>query len=347
MKRFTILFSFLALMAYVASAQIDVGTGLYEFADEADLFANTTTTTSDFTVGCEGVFKYDFDLEENVASEAGTDYSVIDGVKDKALALKANNWLKIWHGVPMNGEGTWVNEWTVVVDVRIPDVSKNYCLFEANPNARTDGWEAEWEIEDGKVGNQGEDEPLGLSSNQLESGKWYRLTYAAQLGTEIKFYVDGELWHVSDAVPAQDGKAAPYTADNHAENAAFRVGGNSIDGADYDIDIDLVAIFDVTLSQSEVADLGKADEGSTGIKDMLGKHSQLKIYPNPAKNLLNIKVKENAVNFELMNSIGQVVEQRIINGETSINVNHLQRGIYFARITTIDGENVLRKVILQ
>ena len=67
----------------------------------------------------------------------------------------------------------------------------------------------------------------------------------------------------------------------------------------------------------------------------------IKLYPNPTKNILNIKLPENieinVTGVTMANSLGQLVcEQN--NTNTTIDVSQLQSGIYFINLTTNYGD---------
>ena len=65
--------------------------------------------------------------------------------------------------------------------------------------------------------------------------------------------------------------------------------------------------------------------------------SKIKIYPIPAKNEINISTTEKLKNISVYNSLGQF----LFNSNASkINVEKLEKGIYFIKITTEKGELV-------
>lgn len=356
MKKITLIVSALLFGAVMAFAQKDIrnGTGLYEFADEANLWVNTADGTGGAgTMQCDGVFKY-AEVEEghnNVQSEELTDYSVIDGINDKAISLTAFNWIKIWHGIPVNGGGDWVNDFTVTIDVRVPYADSIYALLEVNPASSENGYAAEMEIANLKVGSNDKpwiDDMVPHSTKTLEVNKWYRITYVAKLGEFIKIYVDGEVWNSIEG-DFTDSRPAPYSADNHADNAALRVGGNNEQAPannpqrDADKDIDMVAIFAEALSAQDVADLGQAGN-ITSIKNTMNSQKILKAYPNPASDVLNI---EGSGTYQVYNSIGQVVNQGVVKESTELKVNHLDHGVYFVKLTDINGKTATSKVLVK
>ncbi len=150
-----------------------------------------------------------------------------------------------------------------------------------------------------------------------------------------------------------DARPAPYTADYHPDDAAMKIGGNNErspannPARDGDKDIDMVAIYNKTVTADVIAILG--DPGTwVGVRDNIGAdNNYLSLYPNPATDVLNYKVK-NAVKLEIFNMTGQLCESREISSQnSSINVGHLNRGIYFVKVTTGKGKQVSRKLILE
>ncbi|MEN8137251.1 MAG: T9SS type A sorting domain-containing protein [Bacteroidota bacterium] len=334
---------------FVSPSILDKTTGIYTFSTEETLFDNTSPLASGMGErSCEGVLHRDGDGND-VASVKGTDYMVIDGINDKAVKINKNNWIKIWHGIPVNGGGSWVNDFTVVVDVRVSNATGIYSLFEVNPDSKSSGYTSEMEIDNlkvGTVGNTSSGEPeIGFSSNVINVDEWYRVTYAAKLGEYIKFYVNGVLWHeiLGDFT---DGRPAPYSADEHSDNAAFKVAGNNEVDRDGDKDIDMVSVFASTLSDAEIAELG-SPQTQLGIVSHDHKSSVLKISPNPVtSDILTIEAKGKS-EFRLFNSIGQIVMSKTIEGKTDINVSAVKQGLYFVQLQDEKGKVRSAKVIMK
>ena len=62
------------------------------------------------------------------------------------------------------------------------------------------------------------------------------------------------------------------------------------------------------------------------------------IFPNPAKNVLHINYTDLIKHVSIFNTNGRLVYSNNINNrETSINIAHLSKGIYFVQITTDKG----------
>jgi hypothetical protein len=80
--------------------------------------------------------------------------------------------------------------------------------------------------------------------------------------------------------------------------------------------------------------------------------ANLQVFPNPAGSSINIALNQNSTfTFELFNLVGQSVltEQTQFNQNYSISVAHLNRGIYFMRVSNIQQPEESRtfKIILQ
>ncbi|MFC5271026.1 PKD domain-containing protein [Adhaeribacter terreus] len=75
----------------------------------------------------------------------------------------------------------------------------------------------------------------------------------------------------------------------------------------------------------------------------------IKIYPNPAKNYLQVEIPatEKVTTIQLINSIGQVIaKQKPDAGTTRLNVANLPAGIYFVKITNAQG-SIIKKISIE
>ena len=69
------------------------------------------------------------------------------------------------------------------------------------------------------------------------------------------------------------------------------------------------------------------------------------VYPNPASGVLNVVTDANNYEYQIINSVGQVVLSGNASGKTTVNVDGLN-GVYFLRIVA-DGDVVVRKVTVK
>ena len=77
----------------------------------------------------------------------------------------------------------------------------------------------------------------------------------------------------------------------------------------------------------------------------------VKVFPNPTDKILNIDFKslsEEKMNVQLLNSLGEILinEQLSIQNST-INIESLNTGIYFLKITGTNNTNITKKIIKQ
>ena len=80
------------------------------------------------------------------------------------------------------------------------------------------------------------------------------------------------------------------------------------------------------------------------IPDAVPEYSkEAKVYPNPAKNMLHVE-DAGLVQMEVFNIMGQSVMNINENFET-VDIGHLQNGIYFVRLKTTEGEKTVKLVI--
>ena len=69
------------------------------------------------------------------------------------------------------------------------------------------------------------------------------------------------------------------------------------------------------------------------------------VYPNPANGVLNVVTNANNYEYQIVNSLGQVVLSGNANGRTAVNVSELN-GVYFLRIIA-DGDVIVRKITVK
>jgi len=322
--------------------EIADGTLLFDFAGEN--YDNMANQPDDST-GVRGVYQYDFELAEAIEI---TEPQFVSGIQDEALSIPENGYLLLMHGIDANGtdadgnpEDTWVNKWSIVVDVRFSHIGGDtpVSLFEANPGG---AYLSDWTVKaDGTIGTATDD--VGFSSESLENDKWYRLAFVADLGNSIKIFVDGDLFYTSANTPNFNGLFAPYSA-NAFNNADFRIGGHEETTAAYELD--QVAVFDYNLADSEVMNIGAAPAAPSNVPDIEEKEAIVKIYPNPATNYIRLAA-EKAGHYKLFNMTGQIVKQGIVKTSAELGVSNLNAGMYMLRFTNKDNEQVTRKILVR
>lgn len=84
------------------------------------------------------------------------------------------------------------------------------------------------------------------------------------------------------------------------------------------------------------------------VTDVIGSDEKpIKLYPNPAYDILTIESPQNVQMVTILNSVGQMVYRSQLNaGKTSINISEFQSGVYFVQID--NGEaTVTEKIIIE
>ncbi len=85
---------------------------------------------------------------------------------------------------------------------------------------------------------------------------------------------------------------------------------------------------------------------SLGIKENNLQNNNINVYPNPSKDLINIKISDKIENIKIYNFIGQIVFDEIINDNSvQINTSNYKPGIYFITIKT-KNKLINKKIII-
>ncbi len=99
-----------------------------------------------------------------------------------------------------------------------------------------------------------------------------------------------------------------------------------------------------TVSNTVVTSIACSTLSAVG--EILGSANDMRLYPNPVTNLLNIQASEIIKKIQVINSIGQVVlTNDNVNMEThSIDMRNMTQGVYFIRISTSET-TIIKKII--
>lgn len=123
---------------------------------------------------------------------------------------------------------------------------------------------------------------------------------------------------------------------------------------------DTSRVFNISLTDVQIIDetmkdqiFNTADDAAvitqvtTNINELKTANKSLKIYPNPAKEILTIETKDLKVkHLKLVNLLGQVVIQKeVVNTDKiTIQTGNLESGIYILSLITADG--VISKTVV-
>jgi len=259
----------------------------------------------------------------NALTLTGTDESVDGPVTgNKAVMLGTGSYLAMDHGFTAP-----VNEYTLMIDFAVPQLDGGFnAIFQTNPDNLDD---AEFFINgDNKLGAW----RVGYTENIIEASTWYRLVVSVKNGEYYRIYVNGALWLDGPAMDADSRDALQETLLLFADE----------DGEDKDIYCSEVAIWDVSLTAEEAAELGTATGTGVGIYQVTDREGdQLSVSPNPfsSQTTLTYRVSETGpVNISVIDFAGREV-YRVSEGNRTpgdytfvLSSEKLREGVYMTRM---------------
>src|SRR5690606_7855740 len=71
------------------------------------------------------------------------------------------------------------------------------------------------------------------------------------------------------------------------------------------------------------------------------------VYPNPTADIVNIDTPETLHNYEVYNVLGQQIQNGMFNGTNQINLHGATAGVYFIKVTTVQGSSATVEVVKQ
>ncbi|MDD3741108.1 MAG: fibronectin type III domain-containing protein, partial [Bacteroidales bacterium] len=201
--------------------------GLWEFENESDLTASSVGNSLTLN-------------GSNTAIPGPTG-------EDGAVSIGTGSYYTCYHDIAGNGGGSEVNEYSLVFDFRVSDISEYHCFYQANASNSNDG---ELFINtSGQIGRT--TNGPGYSSYVVNPNEWYRMVVAVDLGNFYRVYLDGALI-LNGGSLSVDGEYSLYPST--ADNLVHFFADNS--GEDAQIDVALAAIYNKTVDQTEVTSLG-------------------------------------------------------------------------------------------
>ena len=104
---------------------------------------------------------------------------------------------------------------------------------------------------------------------------------------------------------------------------------------------DDLKIYNYVLTDAEIANL-YSNNTTLATAENVGKDAIASIYPNPVREVLNIKSSINIKEVQVFNSLGQ----KVLQGKgMQINTSKLKTGVYLIRITNSKNEVTTSKFI--
>ena len=159
--------------------------------------------------------------------------------EDGAVRIGVGSYYILAHGLSPDG-GNNVNEFSFVMDIKIPTTGRWHCMYQSDLTNTSDG---EWFIN--PSGSMGVGD-TGYTDALINPDEWYRIAVSVKNGSRYDYYVDG-VKALTGAPGDIDGRfslqpAVLLFADNNSED-------NILDVAD-------VKLFSHALSDSEMTALG-------------------------------------------------------------------------------------------
>lgn len=193
----------------------------------------------------KGLWRFD-NINSLLKAEIGKDLivsgslSYVSGPGNGAVKIGKGSYLRLNHGIVAKDNAYYVNEYTIQIDFRVPNVSVWHSLFQTS---LTNSNDADCFIDvNGKVGV----EATGYSSYSLKANEWYRLVVSVKNGVNYDYYLDGQQLH-NGLVQSMHGRFA-------LDKELLLFADNN--GEDGEIDCAEVAIWDYSLNADEVKTLG-------------------------------------------------------------------------------------------
>jgi hypothetical protein len=165
-----------------------------------------------------------------------------------AVRVPRYSYFKCRHGILHNGTGKNINEYTILMDVRIPVKKNNHCFIQTDMD-NADDIDVFLSFD---MRRFGESQFYCDFDPPIQQNEWYRLVISAHLGQSLKYYLNGELVfaNYNTKLGMQDSRLS-WTKEGlllFADN----------NGEDDDIDVSEVAIFNRSLTDEEVFSLACA-----------------------------------------------------------------------------------------
>lgn len=214
------------------------------------LLVSTSLFAVEYPAGLVGQWTFD-NPDDLTGATVGNDlvlsgsHQVVSGpgIGDGASQIGVGSFYQCSHDI--SGNPDWVNNFTIVMDVKIPSIGQYYALYQTNYYNSNDGdW---WINPNAEVGVN----YTGYSDPVIQPEQWYRLAISVELGNHYDYYLDGQLLH-SGGQQSYDGRFAIYSESN-GNQVLFFADNN---GEDSLIDVAQILLFDRDLSAEELSGIG-------------------------------------------------------------------------------------------
>ena len=301
--------------------------GLWKFDDPANLMLAT--------------------IGNDLIPEATVTHTAANGPADGNGAIVDGFYqsLAMNHGIEANGGGSLVNVYSMQIDFKAIGTSPSYySFFQTGATNSGDGdLFIKWTAGTGVVGLSA----LGWSTNKVNPETWYRLLVTSS-GNTYKIYINGELWVektgiLTDSRHALQIANLPHIfADDDGEEGVYHCSE--------------LAVWDVELTPEQVAELGDATGGGTGIRGINALKNSLlgQNFPNPfaVSTVFPYSIRESGdVVFKVLDLTGKqlkvISEGNKTPGDYKLDLNseNLVNGIYYLQMISNNQSSVRKMVV--
>ena len=173
-----------------------------------------------------------------------------------------------------------------------------------------------------------------ISNSVIDTNNWHQIVIVVNGANDMKIYVDCA---ENNGTYSGTGGGLAYSTQPGClgrHDRSLTLPADYFKGA-----IDDFKYWDKALSDNEVSVLCQSLNNDLLVAD------QFNVYPNPAKDVLYISSNLNDINeVQIYNSLGQEVYKSQYN--TSINVSHLEKGVYILKVSNQDS-SFSRKIVIE
>ncbi|MFA5670701.1 MAG: T9SS type A sorting domain-containing protein [Balneolaceae bacterium] len=74
---------------------------------------------------------------------------------------------------------------------------------------------------------------------------------------------------------------------------------------------------------------------------------KVNVYPNPTNNIVNIETDEQLSNYIIYDVSGRQIQSNLFAGSNQINLQNVTTGVYFIKVTTVQGSSATVRVVKQ
>jgi hypothetical protein len=242
----------LALLGSMSMAQV-IPVSAYDFTNDLNPFqaANVNVGSLDYRSGSD---------PSSDAGDPGYSIQTVGSVTKTVAAFGSDNFFRALHGIGINGGGSYVNQYSILLDVNFNRTNETWAsLFNTNFDNANDGdsfvhWVTDADGDDG-IGIEGTYHGTPIAN------AWTRIVITVSAtagGTDLSYYADGVLLGTTHSGEGVDGRYTLYTYnDNDGASDSVDILADNSDGTEHTPGmISQLAFYDFALSANDVAGLG-------------------------------------------------------------------------------------------